>query len=156
MKYAPTNDVEVVCAALVVPVILAVGPGAKPPCPPMVALSVSVFVPEGIPDPSMVVAVGCEFSTDVAVRVDASESVVPGLAETRPDVGIDADTAADTLSIAADALTIANDALDSAAAALAYAADASTVAGDELGSIVVVVVASDVTVVTDVLASTFG
>ena len=154
MKHAPTNDVEVVCAALVVPVILAVG--AKPPCPPMVALSVSVFVPEGIPDPSMVVAVGCEVSPDVAVRVDALESVVPGLAELRPDVGTDADTAADALSIAADALAMANDALDSAAAALAYAADASTVAEDELGSIVVVVVASDVTVVTDVLASTFG
>ena len=154
MKYDPTNDVEVVCAALLVPVVLAAG--AKPPCPPMVALSVSVFVSEGIPDPSMVVAVGCEFSTDVAVRVDASESVVPGLAETRPDVGIDADTAADTLSIAADALTIANEALDSAAVALAYAADASMVAGDELGSMVVVVVVSDVTVVIDVLASTSG
>ena len=149
MKYAPTNDVDVVCAAAVV---LAVG--AKPPCPSIVALWTSVLVPEGTP--SMVVAAGCESSPDVAARVDALESVVPGLAETRLDVGTDADTAADTLSIAADALTIANDALDSAAAALAYAADASTVAGDELGSMVVVVVVSDVTVVIDVLASTSG
>ena len=107
----------------------------------------------------MVVAAGCEFWFDVAVEVDALESVVPGLAETRLDVGIDADTAADALSTAADALAIANDALDSAAAALAYAADAEMVAGDEpvpLSSIVVVVVVSDVTVVIDVLASTSG
>ena len=67
----------------------------------------------------MVVAAGCESWFDVAVEVDALESVVPGLAETRLDVGTDADTAADALCIAADALAIANDALDSAAAALA-------------------------------------
>ncbi|RPD71458.1 hypothetical protein L226DRAFT_176007 [Lentinus tigrinus ALCF2SS1-7] len=150
-KYAPTNDVDVVCPAVAVPELLAAGASVGvPPSPSMVPLA--GFVPEDIAEPSRdarIVAVDPESPPEFELV-----SADPGaLADSRPDVGADGGMAADTLSIAADALAMAADALDSAAAALEKAADSSTVRDVDgyapLACTVVVVVVREVMVVTD-------
>ncbi|KAI0697327.1 hypothetical protein C8T65DRAFT_26686 [Cerioporus squamosus] len=160
MEYPPTNDVEVVWAAVGIPVLF--GASAEvPSCPPICIVSLGKLVLEGaVPDPSRdkaAVVADPEASLDTAPVSSVPESGVSVLADVRSDVGDGADMAADTLASAADALDMATDALDSAAAALDKAAGAPLVAGESapLACTVAVVVVSEVMVVTDA-ASGYG